>query len=821
MFDKIIKCCCSIFLISLNCFSQSNQAPDIDQLAGQFVKLMRTNPHEKIEVFTNKWIYSAGEEVWFKAYCLNALSDRPIHQSKNLFLDIVNDKDSVVSQALMNIKEDKSGGKILLSESLNEGFYWIRAYTRNILKEDTNRIFIKPIYILNPRHSDLRALSSANHLKSEANYKDTSLPQLQLFPEGGSIISGTTATVAFIFRSASGHPLEATGYVTDTRDSTVANFSSSIAGIGKFSFDAWNPRKYVAHIKWANNRTLNYPLPHIDQFASQLSILDQNDQTIHVRISQGDSLYKKNKLTHLLAISRDSVCFAANGSDMYDLNIPKNNFPKGKAILFLFDEQGRIVSQRAVYIDSSNIHVSLTADKNVFGPREKVKLAIAVSGPDNHPINALLSVSVTDDRYGRSAFQSQYPASYLYIGAAQLSSSTTTSSDLKASQAEMDMIMMIQKPLYSEWKYGLDFGLSKSNNIDDDSNFLRIQGRIVNKKNEPLIAYMVDLFSDQKDMFRIDTTDDKGRFTFSLPDFEDGSKFNLKLTNLEGKAQDGLVLFDKSNFPQVSTPFSLKQRFNLSELGLIRESKARQLDTLTYGSGKGVLSPVTVKTDKTAGTSYDESKRVSRFSYIITSEKFQNGDIYAVVNAIKNVPGFNTGISSVVTPAASITTSGTTEGMQPLVVMDGVPQTLSGGDVNSFLLSLDPASIDFIEILKGALTAIYGIQGAGGVILINSVKGRKDIAQIDEKGLTAIYPKGYMRVSSFSEPDYDNKEVRKSSYPDLRSTIYWKGNLLTDASGKASVEFFTADEPSSYTVSLMGVTTNGIQINKETKIVRK
>src|ERR1035438_3763222 len=88
MFDKIIKCCCSIFLISLNCFSQSNQAPDIDQLAGQFVKLMRTNPHEKIEVFTNKWIYSAGEEVWFKAYCLNALSDLPIHQSKNLFLEI-------------------------------------------------------------------------------------------------------------------------------------------------------------------------------------------------------------------------------------------------------------------------------------------------------------------------------------------------------------------------------------------------------------------------------------------------------------------------------------------------------------------------------------------------------------------------------------------------------------------------------------------------------------------------------------------------------------------------------------------------------------
>ena len=752
---------------------------------------------------------------------MNALSERPIHQSKNLFLDIVNDKDSVVSQALMNIKEDKTGGKILLSESLNEGFYWIRAYTRNILQADTNRIFVKPIYILNPRHPDPHALSAASHQKSVSDYKDTSLPQLKFYPEGGSIISGTTATVAFLFRSASGRPLAASGYVTDTRDSTVATFSSMIPGIGKFSFDAWNPRKYVAHIKWANGRLLNYPLPRIDQFASQLSLLDQTDQTFHIRISQGDSLYKKNKSTHLLGVSRDSVCFAANGTDMYDLSIPKSNFPKGKAILFLFDDQGRIVSQRALYVDSSNIHLSLLPDKNFYGAREKVKLDLSISGPDSHPIRAQFSVSVTDDRYGGSPVQDQQQGSDFYLGSNQLPSPTINNRDQRLSQAEMDMVMLVQDPIYSEWKYGLDFGSAKSNIINEDSNFLSIQGRIVNRKNEPLIGYMVDLFSDQKDMFRIDTTDDKGRFIFSLPDFEDGSKFNLKLTNLEGKAQDGLVIFDKSNFPQVSTPVTLKQRFNLTALGLIRDSKSKQLDTLTNGSGKGMLSPVTIRTDKPAGTNYDESKRVSKFSYIITSEKFQNGDSYAVVNAIKNIPGFNAGVSSVVTPAASNTTAGTTEGVQPLVIMDGVPQTISGGDVNSFLLSIDPASIDFIEILKGPLTAIYGIQGGGGVILINSVKGIKDIAQIDEKGLTAIYPKGYLRMSGFSEPDYDKKDNKKSSYSDLRSTIYWKGNLLTDANGKASVEFFTADEPSTYTVSLMGVTTTGMLIDKEVKIIRR
>ena len=39
---------------------------------------------------------------------LDAVSLRPIHEGKNLFLDLVNDKDSVVSQVLLNIWEKKN-----------------------------------------------------------------------------------------------------------------------------------------------------------------------------------------------------------------------------------------------------------------------------------------------------------------------------------------------------------------------------------------------------------------------------------------------------------------------------------------------------------------------------------------------------------------------------------------------------------------------------------------------------------------------------------------------------------------------------------------
>jgi TonB-dependent SusC/RagA subfamily outer membrane receptor len=54
----------------------------------------------------------------------------------------------------------------------------------------------------------------------------------------------------------------------------------------------------------------------------------------------------------------------------------------------------------------------------------------------------------------------------------------------------------------------------------------------------------------------------------------------------------------------------------------------------------------------------------------------------------------------------------------PLIVIDG----LQGGDINS----LNPNDVESMEILKDAsATAIYGSQGANGVILITTKKGKK------------------------------------------------------------------------------------------------
>ncbi len=807
---------CLIFSCT-SLLSQSSSFNTLDSIAGHFIIDLRKHPAEKILIHTDRWFYTSGETIWFKAYTVNAISNRPVHLSKNLFVDLINDKDSVISQVLLNIQANKTSGRMLLPRDLKEGYYWMRAYTLNILHEDSSRILVKPVFVVNLAKQDPK-IFSAGPDKSLAEPLDTGGPQLSFFPEGGSIISGTQATVAFRALSPLGKPLEVSGYVTDSRDSVTVKFSTSVPGMGKFSFDAWNPRRYTAHVKWKNYRDLSFPLPRINQFGSQLSVVNETPLAYHVRVSLGDSLYKKNKTTYLLGISRDSLCFGASGTDMYEVDIPKNSFPKGKAVLLLFNEQKQIVSERFIYIENG-VSLTATTDKSSYGPREKVKLDLSALNLDGHPNLALLSLSVVDGRWPQPVEGQDRLDGFADpdLQSSQANPSPDPGQASPYSPDQIDLIMLTQKFIHPDWQYASEANLGKPaipSPLDADSNVVVIRGRIVNKINEPVLGCIVNLFSQQNNLFRVDTTDLNGNFHFNIGDFDDGTSFSLKLTTLQGNGRDGRVVLDNSSFPQFSTRAALKQRFDPADLALIHHYQVRLQDTTNHEFQGQTLNAVTVEPDQGAVQSSNLTNRASRFSYIIPGDKLQDGDPNAVPNAIKQVPGFNRGLT--------LAPGGAPTGEPPLVVVDGVSQTLPADDVNSFLMSLDPGLIDYIEVLKGSQTAIYGMQGAGGVILINTRTNKRGVAVISDKGIATILPKGYCKQMNFPLPDYGMKEEAKApALTDLRTTIYWNGNILTDAKGRASMEFYTADPNSgSYLVWILGVTSTGTLLDKRIKIIR-
>jgi TonB-dependent SusC/RagA subfamily outer membrane receptor len=170
------------------------------------------------------------------------------------------------------------------------------------------------------------------------------------------------------------------------------------------------------------------------------------------------------------------------------------------------------------------------------------------------------------------------------------------------------------------------------------------------------------------------------------------------------------------------------------------------------------------------------------------------------------------------------------EKTEPMLVIDGMPvptdtsDKISGSEPSPLMMALnriDPALVDFIEVLTGPEAAIYGVRGGNGVIVVNT-KSRLVIDDPSKvNGMRNLIVKGFHIPEIFEQRDYSIKENKNVKIPDTRSLIYWNGDGLTDANGKATVSFYTADAATTYTVIVTGMTAKGFRFQKQIIISRK
>ncbi|HXL58673.1 MAG TPA: hypothetical protein VN958_20565, partial [Chitinophagaceae bacterium] len=200
----------ALIIIPVFCFSQDNSVTDIDSIAGQLVKNLRSIVKEKVLLQTNKQVYGIGERIWFKAYVIDSLHNRLTNKSKILFVDLVDEKDSIISKLFLHADKLKTNGAIILNDSLLHGYYWLRAYTKKMIDENTNNIAIRPLYVINNKIKNDLQDPFGNDVASGVN--DTKL-LLDIYAEGGWLISGANSVVAVKAHDENGNPLSVSGIV--------------------------------------------------------------------------------------------------------------------------------------------------------------------------------------------------------------------------------------------------------------------------------------------------------------------------------------------------------------------------------------------------------------------------------------------------------------------------------------------------------------------------------------------------------------------------------------------------------------------------------
>jgi hypothetical protein len=91
------------------------------------------------------------------------------------------------------------------------------------------------------------------------------------------------------------------------------------------------------------------------------------------------------------------------------------------------------------------------------------------------------------------------------------------------------------------------------------------------------------------------------------------------------------------------------------------------------------------------------------------------------------------------------------------------------------------------------------------VITTRQGEGKK-AKDIPSKGIVPITVDGFYKAREFYTPKYESKIINQ---PDLRSTIYWNPELLTDKDGNSTFSFYNSDGTGTYRLLIEGIDDKG------------
>ncbi len=110
---------------------------------------------EKIFLQTDRDIYVAGEELFFKCYRLDATIQKPLVGSRFAYLVLRNDKNSLISGICLKLENNMFSGSIYLPDTLSTGRYQLVSYTNCMRNSGENSFFTKEILVPNRFDKDL------------------------------------------------------------------------------------------------------------------------------------------------------------------------------------------------------------------------------------------------------------------------------------------------------------------------------------------------------------------------------------------------------------------------------------------------------------------------------------------------------------------------------------------------------------------------------------------------------------------------------------------------------------------------------------------
>jgi hypothetical protein len=860
--------------LSVNSFGQQMMP---DRLSLLFEKQLKVFPQEKIYLHTDKPYYISGEQIWFRAYLVDAAVHVPVFASRYIYVELINPLDTVVTRVKVLQTDSVYCGHIEIPPESPEGDYTLRAYTHFMRSVDEHYWYSKNIHIGDPQACDIHTdaqfyFASDQKITAEFRFMHPSLSSA-VIPENVKVC------------------------INGGKQKNIKT-DGNVAGV---SFDLPpDARKRVIFLEIENAKRLyrqfiSIPVPDDDfdvTFYPEGGVLPE-DTLVKVAFKAMKSNGQSSTITGVI-YDNDAKEITPIKSDYSGMGVFGIRSEKGKTYYAVCtNEKGK--SKRfglpAAYKDRHALHVT--------------------QGKDNLYISVLKPAAMTQQD---TLYLLAHTRGVVYYADRWPNEKKTViaPSDLFPSGVLHLLLLNARlQPLSERLVFIRNDDQAKVDFHTDKDNYA---------ERSPVRAEVMLTGTDQEPLsgnFSVSVTDDREVIT----DTCNNMPASLLLTSdLRGYIESPASYF--SNSAGASNKLDLLmltqgwRRYDVPALTggtLSRPAAALEAGAEISGTVKNMLTgkaaadiEVTLfstnqkyfdktKTDQkgkfyfvncdlpdsTQFIVHAEPKRgLRRMEITIDQESYPEKTLPAVTQEAidRNVFAqytdkaeqkytYENGIRMINLKEVTITAkpksryksiyydepdhSFTEEDLEKLHlnttediynVLRRVPgiRIINNGKIveiqirgqrslllnNSPIVLMDgfPVSIDDIpvqtigqiDILKNA--SMFGMRGANGAIIFHSKEGKVPPRR-EQPHVKFVTPLGYQKPVEFYSPKYDTPKARENSAPDLRTTIYWQPVVQVDHKGKAFFDFYTADSETTYTVILEGITSEGKIIHKEQKIM--
>lgn len=769
----------------------SNQDPESNLIRNITEKLesyTQKYPQQKLYLHIDKSHYTTSDRLWFKAYLVDASSNKPDKRSNNLFVELINPEGYQVQAKRIKMTDGFGNGDFSFTDTVPEGRYQIRAYTNWMRNAGEEFYFKRNVYVENPEFAFYATRDQVKSVKKALRKIDRKKSDfaISFHPEGGTLLAGIENKVAFKAINQLGQSIEVKGKLLDSKGNLILETSSLHAGMGSFSFQPELKKKYVFEAASPGMKTKKFKLPESREVGINLSVknINQNQLEIEVLTNLREGNYPPNTDYALIVHSGGILCFSTE----IDLKAPerklildKEILPPGIAHITLFNYRASPVSERLVFIREKNkLNLNISTNKYSSGPREKIKSEISILDSNGKPVSGSFSLAIVKDDH-------QLSGESIY-------SNLLLSSDLKG---------FIENPDY--------YFRNEKKNTDSHLDLLMLtQGW--RRFDWPVVMLGQDIKPEFKFMKGIEIDGKITRELFAIP-LRD-IKVSLTILNefndryITRSGLDGSFLFDNLDYPDSMTVKIEAEKANgkKSLVIYLNDEITKKIRKFDYITGQYLRRPgeegkrimYSIEEEVEDDPFHEENTRINRIhsepddsNVIIVDESMQTYQNVAQILQGR-VPG-------VIVRGNSVTIRGPSSfyaSQDPLFLIDGIPTDMANA------MQLSTHDIDRIEIIKGSDAAIYGSRGGNGVIAIYTKRGK-----FMRKGEIEFGMLGYYTPKEFYSPHYEIN--RDEEFEDLRTTLMWIPYLEPDDFGKTVTEFYNSDLPGEYSLILEGISNDG------------